>query len=419
MGGVQIEAITTEKQGVVAIGDSETAFDCGAIDYVGCSSWTRYAEGLMNVPWYNRAIGGTTCAQMDTAYATTATPMAVRAKYLFLMCGTNDIGGSGYTVSAVETSISDIASKAATDGFIFVIGTVGPFLTAASNPAIESKRLALNAWISQTYPFVLDFDKIIRDPYDPRFISRDPLWYPTADGTHPLQAGRRAAGSYVACSYVGNSLGCPQIWSFQQPMPYQPVPAGVATQNRALNVGAITTAGAFSNAIDAADTFSTAAGLFGLVNSGASSDFGIQLKGTGTGGRDWRVEEGRSAAGELDISDCSASCSQRVRFQSTGAIVFPGPTVSAIHTLAAGTAPNLTTGTGTIAGFDEAGRVTLTAGSQTTITVTFGQTYVTNIPICGAWDNGVPATNVATLTTLVITGTFGATDKLTWICKGF
>ncbi len=95
-----------------------------------------------------------------------------------------------------------------------------------------------------------------------------------------------------------------------------------------------------------------------------------------------------------------------------------------IHTLAGGTAPTLSAGTGTIAGGDEAGRVTLTAGSQTTITVTFGQTY-TNIPACHAQDETTAANNPITpqptTSALVLnaTGTFGAADKISWICHGF
>jgi hypothetical protein len=95
--------------------------------------------------------------------------------------------------------------------------------------------------------------------------------------------------------------------------------------------------------------------------------------------------------------------------------------LKARHLLGAGTAPTLTVGTGTIAGTDDVGRVTLTAGSQTTITITFGTAYTTNIPVCVAND----ATTVLlvqaqpTLTTLVLNAAFGASDKIGWQCRGY
>lgn len=91
------------------------------------------------------------------------------------------------------------------------------------------------------------------------------------------------------------------------------------------------------------------------------------------------------------------------------------------HTLGAGTAPTLSVGTGTIAGTDEAGRVTLTAGSQTSITVTFGTAYTTNIPICVANDETTALVVKATptLTTLVMAASFDASDKITWVCRGY
>ena len=159
------------------------------------------------------------------------------------------------------------------------------------------------------------------------------------------------------------------------------------------------------------------------VTSAAANDiFGYAIEGTGTGGSKWRWEEGRSAPGNLDLSEVPGSVNTRMTFvKTTGAIKFPGPTVSIVHTLATGTAPTLTSGTGTIAGFDEAGVATLTAGSQTSITIAFGQAYTTNIPICTANDATTAAlvTAAPTLTTLVLSGTFGAADKIGWLCKGF
>jgi hypothetical protein len=91
------------------------------------------------------------------------------------------------------------------------------------------------------------------------------------------------------------------------------------------------------------------------------------------------------------------------------------------HLLAAGTAPTLTVGTGTIAGADGAGRVTLTAGSQTTITVTLGTAFATNIPVCVANNEttSVHVQAVPALGAVQFNAAFGAADKITWHCIGY
>jgi hypothetical protein len=90
------------------------------------------------------------------------------------------------------------------------------------------------------------------------------------------------------------------------------------------------------------------------------------------------------------------------------------------HTLASGTAPTLTTGTGTIAGSDETGRVTLTAAGQTSVAISFGTSYA-NAPACVANDEttAILVQAVASATQLTLNGTFSSADKLTWRCGGY
>lgn len=90
------------------------------------------------------------------------------------------------------------------------------------------------------------------------------------------------------------------------------------------------------------------------------------------------------------------------------------------HTIASGTAPALTTGTGSIAGSDETGRVTLSAAGQSSVVITFGTTY-TNAPACVANDEStaILVQAVASTGTLTLNGSFGSADKLTWRCGGY
>jgi hypothetical protein len=90
------------------------------------------------------------------------------------------------------------------------------------------------------------------------------------------------------------------------------------------------------------------------------------------------------------------------------------------HTVASGTAPGLTTGTGSIAGSDETGRVTLSAAGQNSVVITFGTAY-SNAPACVANDEttAILVQAVASATTLTLNGSFGSADKLTWRCGGY
>jgi hypothetical protein len=85
-------------------------------------------------------------------------------------------------------------------------------------------------------------------------------------------------------------------------------------------------------------------------------------------------------------------------------------------------APALTAGIGSIAGTNAGGRITLSAGSQTTATVTFGGGGFATPPACVANDETtmilVQAAATATRLTLQSPSVWGASDKLTWVCIG-
>jgi hypothetical protein len=58
--------------------------------------------------------------------------------------------------------------------------------------------------------------------------------------------------------------------------------------------------------------------LLSVRSSTVNDIFGVQIDNTATGGTDWRVEQGRSAAGDFNISNCSSGCTQDVVVKPNG-----------------------------------------------------------------------------------------------------
>ena len=87
--------------------------------------------------------------------------------------------------------------------------------------------------------------------------------------------------------------------------------------------------------IDLLHVFTSAPNKQIFIQSSAANDvFGFRMQGTGTGGRDWRMEQGRSTPGQFNITDCSAGCAPRLVIQADGNIGI-GATVPAerLHVL--------------------------------------------------------------------------------------
>jgi len=220
IGGFQIEPAVTEKRGVLAMGDSLTQYDCSGVDRIGCTSWTSLASSLLDVPFYNRGIGGDTCESVQARWSTDASPiLAANAGYAIISCGTNDIA-VGLSEGQIEPSNSAMYNLSIADGATPVVVTIGPFAATVAASSAEATRQAVNAWMRSTFPLVLDFDKVNADPANLR--QQNPAYFD--DGTHLNLAGRIAEGNYVAQSISGNAQGYPGIWKFHAPIPYQPVP---------------------------------------------------------------------------------------------------------------------------------------------------------------------------------------------------
>ncbi len=58
--------------------------------------------------------------------------------------------------------------------------------------------------------------------------------------------------------------------------------------------------------------------LLSVRSSTVNDIFGVQIDNTAAGGTDWRVEQGRSAAGDFNISNCSSLCAQDVVVKPSG-----------------------------------------------------------------------------------------------------
>lgn len=210
IGGMMIEEIdSTTKAAVVVIGDSTTAGSSGGYDASNSAEWTRWAEANLNVPFYNRGVGGNTTAQMVARWATDITPLKVNANYVIIQGGINDIAQS-VALATIQANFQSMYNNAVTDGMTPVIATCTPFLNAETNDTMENERQALNTWIKTTFANVVDFDAVVRDPNNPRKLRSDIAnWY--GDGTHYGSAAKQALGEMVARA---------AFWSFIQPSEY-------------------------------------------------------------------------------------------------------------------------------------------------------------------------------------------------------
>jgi lysophospholipase L1-like esterase len=105
-------------------------------------------------------------------------------------------------ISAAEiiAAQQQIADAARADGLVVVGATLPPSGTASLFTyccgAVEEKRQAVNDWIrtSGTFDFVIDFDKVLRDPDNPVDMRSDL----TSDGLHPNAAGYAAMAAEAA-----------------------------------------------------------------------------------------------------------------------------------------------------------------------------------------------------------------------------
>lgn len=120
-------------------------------------------------------------------------------RYLIILAGVNDIGGSNSLVTADDliTAYKIFISKARQNDILVYGGTILPFGGSGYyTPIREEIRQKVNDWIRTSGEFdaVIDFDLALRDPDDPVRLYRA---YDDGDHLHPNVAGYQQMGSII------------------------------------------------------------------------------------------------------------------------------------------------------------------------------------------------------------------------------
>jgi lysophospholipase L1-like esterase len=197
---------TADAEAIVAFGDSITDGTTSTVD--ANRSWpSLLAERLVanpataNVSVLNMGIAGNRILGDGAGVAALArfdrdVLSQAGVKWLMILEGINDMnlaGRGGATAGAPTLTADDLIGgmkqmiERAHTHDIKVIGcTLTPF--GGATDAVEAMRQALNVFIrtSGAFDAVVDFDKVIRDPNDPRQFIKE---YNNTDRLHPNDAG--------------------------------------------------------------------------------------------------------------------------------------------------------------------------------------------------------------------------------------
>lgn len=198
---------------VVAFGDSITdATSCPNSDPEPCR-WSEVlgrrllAAGRPHVV-VNQGIGGnkiiTPVAGPNALARFDRDVLAVPGvTHVLLLEGINDVGTSGDTGITAEELIEgyrQLVVRAQARGIKVIAMTVMPFEGAGYyRPERETMRQRLNAWIRSAGLFyaVVDMDKIMADPANPRRLRSD---LQVGDNLHPNAKGQQAIGAAIPLS---------------------------------------------------------------------------------------------------------------------------------------------------------------------------------------------------------------------------
>ena len=214
--GVDVPA-TEGARAIVTLGDSITD---GAHSTMNANRrWPdvlaarlKQEHGLESVAVLNEGIGGNRV--LNDGYGPNAVARIDRdvlaqdgAKYVIVLESINDIGRWGQgraqgpedfvTAKELEAGLKQVADAAHEHGMKAFGATLTPYGGAGySSDKGEEIREAVNDWIraSGTFDDVIDFDKITRDPANPKQFNPA---YDSGDHLHPNDAGYKAMGDGI------------------------------------------------------------------------------------------------------------------------------------------------------------------------------------------------------------------------------
>lgn len=121
--------------------------------------------------------------------------------HIIVLEGINDIGNARQNPTPTAEDIiaghKQLIERAHSKGLTIYGATLTPFWGAAYYTEVgEAKRQAVNQWIrtSNAYDAVIDFDKVTRDPDDPKRLLAA---YDSCDRLHPSDAGYKAMAEAI------------------------------------------------------------------------------------------------------------------------------------------------------------------------------------------------------------------------------
>jgi lysophospholipase L1-like esterase len=130
-------------------------------------------------------------------------------RYLIILEGINDVGSIAHPrdaddtmtapqlTSALTFALTQLVTRAHTHGIRVIGATLTPYVGAGyASPAGEEAREAVNDWIrtSGVFDGVIDFDKVARDPANPKVFSPS---VDSGDHLHPGDSGYQVMGSSI------------------------------------------------------------------------------------------------------------------------------------------------------------------------------------------------------------------------------
>ncbi len=220
--GIDVSATDTQAAAIVTLGDSITD---GALSTLDTNHrWPDVLAGRLqadpktaHLSVLNEGISGNRLLREGAGQAALArfdrdVLAQSGVRYLIILEGINDVGAiarardaedtmtAPQLTSALTFALTQLVTRAHTHGIKVYGATLTPYVGAGyASPAGEEAREAVNDWIrtSGVFDGVIDFDKVARDPANPKVFSPS---VDSGDHLHPGDAGYQTMGSSIDLS---------------------------------------------------------------------------------------------------------------------------------------------------------------------------------------------------------------------------